>query len=361
MNIAFYAPLKSPDHPVPSGDRQMARLLIEALKRAGHKIQIASHLRSYLSEPAADAMAELEKKAWAEVERIATDWRGTGAPDQWFCYHPYYKAPDLIGTALAPLFGIPYITAEASYSDRRNAGVWARTQAGVVASVKQANINFCFTRRDRNGLASVAPGARLDMLPPFIDTAPFAAAAAQDNASRLVTIAMMRSGDKFDSFKLLAEALSFILDLPWTLTVIGDGVMRREIVALFSAIPAGRIEWLGEVDPDRMPDHLKSGGTYVWPGFGEAYGLAYLEAQAAGLPVVAQNTAGVPEVVQNGVTGLLTPPGDAGAFAAAIRELLTNQGHRRRLASAARGFVLGERSLQQAADLLGAKLAMLEG
>ena len=45
------------------------------------------------------------------------------------------------------------------------------------------------------------------------------------------------------------------------------------------------------------------GGTYVWPGTGEAYGIAYMEAQAAGLPVVAQKTAGVPEVVKDGVTG----------------------------------------------------------
>ena len=57
------------------------------------------------------------------------------------------------------------------------------------------------------------------------------------------------------------------------------------------------------------------GGTYVWPGTGEAYGIAYMEAQAAGLPVVAQKTAGVPEVVKDGVTGTLTAAGDASAFA----------------------------------------------
>ena len=36
MRIAFYAPLKPPDHPVPSGDRRMARLLMAALATAGH-------------------------------------------------------------------------------------------------------------------------------------------------------------------------------------------------------------------------------------------------------------------------------------------------------------------------------------
>ena len=54
----------------------------------------------------------------------------------------------------------------------------------------------------------------------------------------------------------------------------------------------------GRAAPDEMPSSICRGAIYAWPGCGEAYGLAYLEAQAAGLPVVAQETAGVPEVVR---------------------------------------------------------------
>jgi hypothetical protein len=45
--IAFYAPLKPPDHPVASGDRAMARSLIAALRLAGHDVEIASRFRSF--------------------------------------------------------------------------------------------------------------------------------------------------------------------------------------------------------------------------------------------------------------------------------------------------------------------------
>jgi hypothetical protein len=45
--VAFYAPLKPPDHPVPSGDRRMARALIAALTLAGCPVELASRLRSY--------------------------------------------------------------------------------------------------------------------------------------------------------------------------------------------------------------------------------------------------------------------------------------------------------------------------
>ena len=47
MRIAFYAPLKPPDHPIASGDRTVARMLLAALKLGGHDVGLASRFRSY--------------------------------------------------------------------------------------------------------------------------------------------------------------------------------------------------------------------------------------------------------------------------------------------------------------------------
>jgi glycosyltransferase involved in cell wall biosynthesis len=152
---------------------------------------------------------------------------------------------------------------------------------------------------------------------------------------------------------MLARALGLISDLPWRLMVIGDGPLRAETVALFDGLPAGRIEWRGELPAEAVPSALAEGGIYVWPGCGEAYGMAYLEAEAAGMPVVAQATAGVPAVVRHGKTGLLTPEGDVRTFAAAIRDLLLDAAKRKAYGRAARDFVLGERSLKLAAAKLG--------
>ena len=356
MNIAFYPPLKPPDHPVPSGDRQMARLLIKTLAAAGHGVDIASSLRSFLPDPTMSAVSELQAAAQAEVDRISQVWTRSAAPDCWLTYHPYYKAPDLIGPALAEKFSIPYATIEASYSRRRNVDGWSITQARVAEAVKMASVNFCFTRRDRDGLAAMEPAASLTSLPPFIDTTPYVGKASPDNPGRLMTIAMMRKGDKFDSYRMLAEALQMIPDLPWRLSIIGDGSLRQAVGDLFAAMPGGRIEWLGEVQPNHIPALIVGGGIYVWPGFGEAYGLAYLEAEAAGLPVIAQDIAGVPEVVSNGVTGLLTPAGDTAAFATAIRTLLTDEERRKSMAAAAHRFVCNERSMQQAGLILNSEL-----
>ena len=88
-------------------------------------------------------------------------------PDLWFCYHPYYKAPDLIGPPLAAAWTIPYVTAEASYSRRRDDTGWAGLQSLVVDAVRQAAVNICFTKRDEMGLAASIPEARLARLAAF--------------------------------------------------------------------------------------------------------------------------------------------------------------------------------------------------
>ncbi|RWB57192.1 glycosyltransferase family 4 protein [Mesorhizobium sp.] len=359
MRIAFYAPLKSPNDPVASGDRQMARTLVKALEHGGHSVELASELRFYLREPEPRSFDALKIAAREETARLTRLWDRDGKPDLWFTYHPYYKAPDLIGPELGSTFAVPYATAEASYSRRRNAGLWADTQALVARAVGQAALNICFTLRDRQGLADAIPGAAFGMLSPFIDTAAYREMPARGCPTRLVTVAMMRPGDKVESYRMLAQALGPIGHLPWTMSVVGDGPARDEVKAQFAGLPADRIQWLGAIEPAAVPDVLYGGGIYVWPGCGEAYGVAYLEAQAAGLPVVAQNIAGVPEVVRDGQTGILTPPGNVAAFTSAIERLLVRDAERTIMAAEARRFVLEERSLDAAAARLAALLAKI--
>lgn len=350
MRIAFYAPLKSPYNPVPSGDRLMARLLIRALEMGGHSVDVVSEFRNFAGTP--QALADLATAANAELVRLRHRWTREPPPDLWFCYHPYYKSPDPFGPRICAELNIPYVTTEASYSERRNRAGWSASQTLVAQAVHRAAVNICFTERDLAGLRQGIPQARYARLKPFIDTEDFAKVLPNARPSRLMTVAMMRSGDKFESYKMLAKALLLIADRPWTLALIGDGPMRNEVSALFAAFDPARIEWLGEKGASEIAALLSQGGIYVWPGCGEAYGLAYLEAQAAGLPIVAQATAGVPEVVEADVTGILTPDGEVAAYAAAIVALLDDRTRRDAMGKAARRFVLEERSLADAAQKL---------
>jgi glycosyltransferase involved in cell wall biosynthesis len=272
----------------------------------------------------------------------------------WLTYHPYYKAPDLIGPDIARHFGVAYVTAEASYAGKRDNDSWAELQSAVKKAVRAAAVNICFTAADREGLARIVEPASLRDLAPFIDPAPFLAPSSRDRKApvRLVTVAMMRGGVKLASYEMLARTLQRIVGVPWTLTVVGDGPQRAQVAAALAKLPESRVTWTGELPTHALAKHLGAADLFVWPGTGEAYGIAYLEAQAAGLPVVAQATGGVPAVVRHGVTGLLTPAGDDAAYAAAMVRLIGEADLRRRLGQAAQSFVTEERSLTAAASRL---------
>lgn len=353
MRIAFYAPLKAPSHPVPSGDRQMARMLVRALGMVGHQVEIVSELRAFVAGSGPGVHDAVRAAALQEIDRIALEWSRSGPPDLWFCYHPYHKAPDFLADGLADRFGLPIVTVEASWSARRGIGAWVDSQALVANMVSRAAVNICLREKDRAGLLMIAPEARCEMLLPFIDTTPFRAIAPELASRTMVTVAMMRPGDKLESYAMLARALERLDHLPWRLVVAGAGPAKAQVTAEFALLDPARIEWLGEVPSSDVAKLYGRGSLYVWPGFGEAYGLAYLEAQAAGLPVVAQAIDGVPGVVRDGETGMLTPPRDAAALAESIATLLENGARRREMSTAARRFVLEERSLDIAASRLG--------
>ncbi len=361
MRIAFYSPIKPPDHAVPSGDRLMANLLIKALAAGGHDVRIVSRLRTYSSEPDAEFYAIRKSGALAEAERLMDAWSSPEAdwrPECWFTYHTYYKAPDWIGPDISARLGLPYVTAEASFAGKREAEPWATWQADVVSAVRGAAANFCFTPQDREGLEQLAPlaGPLVD-LPPFIDPPPAPPPRRPRSAVRIAVAAMMRPGDKLASYRMLSQTLQSLLDLPWRIAVIGDGPARADVLAAFSVIPPDRIDWLGEVPPDEVADVLGACDLYAWPGIGEAYGLAYLEAQAMGLPVIAQDNGGTASVVVHGRTGWLTPPGDLASYAYVLRQMLTDAELRIGMGLAASRFVHQERSVGAAAATLSAPLA----
>ncbi|HEX2334703.1 MAG TPA: hypothetical protein VHI32_16200, partial [Burkholderiales bacterium] len=119
MRIAFYAPLKPPTHVVPSGDRRVAGLLMDALDRVADKVELISTFRSYDADGEAERQEALRRQGEALAARLAAQWRAAPAeerPDLWFTYHVYYKAPDWLGPSVSEALGIPYVIAEASHA-----------------------------------------------------------------------------------------------------------------------------------------------------------------------------------------------------------------------------------------------------
>jgi glycosyltransferase involved in cell wall biosynthesis len=371
MRVAFYAPLKPPDHGVPSGDRRVARLLIQALELAGHEVEVAARLRAWHGVPDAARQARIAALGAALAERLLRRYRGRPAaarPRAWLTYHLYYKAPDWIGPRVAEALGIPYLLAEASLAGKRAFGPWAIGHEATRAALDRAAAVISLNPDDVECLPD--PG-RVRPLAPFLDPAPFQAAAAGRAAARaalakshgldpaqpwLLAVAMMRPGDKLASYRLLAAALQHLPASDWQLLVAGDGPARAEVEAVLGAVPQDRVRLLGEVAATALPALYAACDLLVWPAIHEAYGMALLEAQAAGLPVVAGQGAGVAQLVLDGQTGRLTEAGEPAAFAQAVAGLLAAPETRRAMAAAAQVRVAAEHGLTAAAARLDAIL-----
>jgi glycosyltransferase involved in cell wall biosynthesis len=360
VRIAFYAPLKPPDHPVPSGDRQVARLLIAALRRAGHEVGLASRLRLYDGAGNPHRQRVLAARAARTAERLVRRWREAPAPELWFTYHLYYKAPDRLGPAVCDALGIPYVVAEASLAGKRASGPWAESHRAVERALRRADAVIGLNSADRAGVSPVlAEPGRWVALAPFIDTRLYRAAThGAGRPVRLIAVAMMRPGDKLASYRVLGGALARLFDLDWTLEIIGDGPARGEVEAALAPL-GDRVIWRGALPAPQVATRLAAADLCVWPAINEAFGMALIEAQASGLPVVAGRGGGVGDVIVDGVTGVLSPAGDAAAFAEAVRGLIVDPRRRAAMGAAAREKARREHDIGAAAARLGGVIAAL--
>ncbi len=370
MKIGFYAPLKPPDHPAPSGDRRMARLLIEALQGMGHQVSVISALRSYnrTGDPAAEAATGVEGRR--EVARLTAVWEADAAtrPDLLFTYHVYHKAADYLGPALKARFGLPYVIAEPSVAPKRQQGAWAAGYAQAGVAIRAADVLLAITTLDSACLAAFAGAAKVRSLPPFLDPTPFAHAASQREKHRrsiaetfrlpqdcpwLLAVGMMRAGDKLASYRRLAGTLEQCLDLRWHAILVGDGPELASVKAAFEPARA-RTCFAGQLAPAALAEFYSASDLYVWPAVNEAYGMALLEAQAAGLPVLSVNTRGVPDIVQHGVTGWLAEDDSTDALTEALDHLLVQPELRTNMSRAAKAHVARNLSMTAAQERLAA-------
>lgn len=349
--IAFYAPMKDPDHPNPSGDRLIARLTLQALSKAGFDASTISRLRclDMTGDPAAQAILRAEARTETAQLLLAL---AADPPALWFTYHCYYKAPDLIGPAVAGALGIPYVISEASISPKRRSGPWAGFATRAKAAITRADRLFWTTARDRPALEAAGQGAKMIHLPAFIDPGPNPGCRPAGDPLRLLTVAMMRPGDKLESYRRLAAGLAH-LPGDWRLTVVGHGTARKAALAALAPF-ADRLVHIGDInDSSLIRPHYEAADLMVWPGVNEGVGMAWLEAQAAGLPVIAEDGPAARAVIGGGG---LPPPDDPQAFARAIIEAAAD---RPALSRIARARVEAHHSLDAAAKILKSSLSEL--
>lgn len=131
----------------------------------------------------------------------------------------------------------------------------------------------------------------------------------------------------------------------------GEGPARADLEAMAGkGRLAGRVSFPGWVDPDSVHALLASATVVPVPSIHEGFGLVALEAALAARPVVASRVEGIPEVVFDGESGILVPPGDPDALAAAIEELLADPERARALGARARELAIERFGVERCVD-----------
>ena len=124
-----------------------------------------------------------------------------------------------------------------------------------------------------------------------------------------------------------------------SLRIAGEGPERPRIEAMIQRLQLeASVELRGWIEHEALPAFYQELDVFVLPSTWEGFGVAAVEAAAMQLPVVATNVYGIPDAVHDGVSGLLVPPRDAAALAAAVGQLVENRGLRVALGEAGREY-----------------------
>jgi glycosyltransferase involved in cell wall biosynthesis len=330
----------------PGGAEVVLLQLSEELRRRGHTVHVigpdggrSDWLRGKVEELGL---------LWHEHRiRKALDWRylrgliATLRELRIDLVHGHEFTSCVYGAAAARWLGIPYVNTihgnvGVTEAWRRRAALrWAfRGSRGVTAVSEH-------TRRgllDRLGLAE----GRLQLVHNGIPRRPGERERVRRElrlAPEEVLVVSVGSLRERKGHRVMLEAAGrlqgFGLSTPWRLAIAGEGEDREVLEGLLRERGlAPRVHLLGQRED--IPDLQAAADLFALSSWSEGLPLSVLEAMSAGHPIVSTEVGGIPEAVTHGEHGLLTPPGDPGALADALRVLISDRALRERFGRAAR-------------------------
>jgi glycosyltransferase involved in cell wall biosynthesis len=320
VGVGGVDPLLAPNAWPGAAPRVVKGLERKGLGSRGRRATLA-RLDALLDEVAPDVVHVNDVQDPAVLEHVAATGRGvvTAHDHRAFCpgrgkVHPDGSACSApLGRECAACFDDRgYTDRMLTLTQRRLAALAAMARVVVVSRYMQAEL----------AAVGVAPD-RLVLAPPFVDPAFVEAVNAErarvGSAAPTFHVFAGRLAWQKGLRVALAAALQLRTSVP--LAVAGDGPLASEVAAAVAAHP-GRVRGLGWLDRRGLARLLAHTRALWFPSlWQEPFGLAGLEALAAGVPVIGTALGGTPDWLEHGVTGLVVPPNDPAALAAAADTL----------------------------------------
>ena len=207
--------------------------------------------------------------------------------------------------------------------------VFSRTRALVAVSP----VSLAF---GRPGAVVITPGVDVDRFTP--------GPPASTRPRTVVYVGRMLRASSEKGIDVLLRAFVSLAELPDVrLKLVGGGDALPDHVALAEQLGiTDRVEFTGEIPDADLVTAMQNAAVLVLPSLSEVecFGMVLAEAMACGTPVVGSDVGGIPHVIAPGATGLLVPPGDTDALAAACRRLLRDGDLADRMGAAGRQRVV---------------------
>jgi len=343
VRIAFACPYAWDD---PGGVQVHIRELAEDMRGRGHDVMVLAPVRRTAEQPWVRSVgrpvdvtfnrsnAPIDPRPWS-VRSVRRELRAF-RPDVIHVHEPFTPSTAMWAThaAEAPVVATFHTGAVHSRLYDAAAPLLRRLARRITVRVAVSRV------AERAAAARI--GGAFEIVPNGADVARFGDATPADlgSGAKLLFVGRLDERKGFpvavDAFGRLAAGRPGL-----RLIVVGDGPERAATDVLAPDVRA-RVTMLGTVPNVDLPPFERACDVYLGTSIGgESFGIVLVEAMAAGLPVVASDVAGYDEVVTDGVEGLLVPPRDPAALAAAVGTILDDPALSERFAAAGRARAAG--------------------
>ena len=238
--------------------------------------------------------------------------------------------------ALAQKFGVPVIGhLHGSTFEQFVAELPARRRRVVIKRLQSMQRVVVLGEHWRRFVLTIAPGARVEVLPNSVSLPAGAPIRSTDGVVRLLFLGIV--GHRKGIYELLtAMAAVHTRCGNVRLTVAGNGEIEKARDAATQLGIASIVEYVGGIDGEAKSRLLQRSDVYVLPSLKEGLPVSILEAMSWGLPIVSTDVGAIAEAVRDGVDGVIIKPGDTDALQAAIIRLVESPALRERMGQAAR-------------------------
>jgi glycosyltransferase involved in cell wall biosynthesis len=322
-HVAFAVP---GDLATPTGGYAYDRRVITELRALGWRVDVVDLGGNFPRPTAGDRKAAHARLAEATADTVVIDGLALGVlPEE---AADIARTRRLIALVHHPLALETGVTAEDSVALRiSERAALAATRHVVVTSPTTAEILLADFGVARNRITIALPGT--DAVTPAIGST--------DGRVHLLCVGAVVPRKGYD---VLIAALTQLADLPWRLTIVGDRTHSPDTAAKLDAAIArtnlsGRIEVTGAVSDAHLASNYKTADVFVLASHFEGYGMAAAEALAYGLPIIATAAGALTQTIPPD-SGILIPPNDAAALAAALRAVIADGTRRQQYRDAAR-------------------------